>query len=223
MIKKYFIVEPIVDLNETILGFELLTRFITKENKKLNPQHIIHSWSLEEKHLFLYKQCHIIHSKCKWFKKNDYFLSLNIDYDMAKILIKDDDLKTYIQAMPFIRLEISENFHCVNPSISNVLLHSLKKNHVHLWLDDLGAGNANTSCLVRGLYDVVKIDRCFFNKEIGKKTFPILINNIKKFCDKIVIEGVEDRKYLSQLQESNIWGLQGYLFQSIELDSIEYL
>jgi EAL domain-containing protein (putative c-di-GMP-specific phosphodiesterase class I) len=80
-----------------------------------------------------------------------------------------------------------------------------------LWLDDLGAGNSNVVSLIEGYFEVVKIDRAFFNEQVKKPTFYELIVLIKKYCDKIVIEGIEDRKSMEILREVGIWGLQGYL------------
>jgi len=221
--KIEFVAEPIVNLHENLLGVELLTRFVLNNTKALHPQFVISGWDLERKRVFLYEQCDIIASKRHWFESNGLFCTLNIESDMATLVNSDQDLKSRFASMPFVKFEISEHFHDREPELKNPLLKSLKQGSNGLWLDDLGAGNANITCLLDGYFEVAKIDRYFFKEEIKKNTFPLLIKNIRRYCDKIVVEGVESKKYLPVLQEANIWGLQGYLFESAAFHEVESL
>jgi len=218
-----FVAEPIVSIHESLLGVELLTRFILNSSKPLHPQFVISGWDLERKRVFLYEQRDIIAIKQRWFESNGLFCTLNIDRDMATLLNSDDTLRTLFASMPFVKFEISEHFHSQESELNNPLLESLKQGVNGLWLDDLGAGNANITCLLNGYFEVAKIDRYFFKEEIKKNTFPLLIKNIRKYCDKIVVEGVEDRQHFALLQEANIWGLQGYLFESVAFHEVESL
>lgn len=49
-----FIAEPIVSIDERLLGVELLTRFIASDGRPLHPEFVISSWDLDRKRLFLY-------------------------------------------------------------------------------------------------------------------------------------------------------------------------
>ncbi len=218
-----FVAEPIVNIHESLLGVELLTRFVLNTSKPLHPQFVISGWDRERKRVFLYEQGEIIAIKQSWFEKHGLFCTLNIDRDMATLLNSDDTLKKLFSSMPFVKFEISEHFHGQDPGVNNPLLESLKQGVNGLWLDDLGAGNANLTCLFNGYFEVAKIDRYFFKEEVQKNTFPLLIKNIRKYCDKIVVEGVEHKQYLPVLQEAQVWGLQGYLFQSVSFDEVESL
>ena len=111
----------------------------------------------------------------------------------------------------------------LDKGLKSPLLKSLSQGINSLWLDDLGAGNANVISLVEGYFEVVKIDRIFFNDQVKKPTFYQLIASIKKYCDKIIIEGIEDRKNIEILREVGIWGLQGYLFKSIPFKNVDSL
>lgn len=218
-----FFAEPIVNIHESLLGVELLTRFVLNTSKPLHPQFVISGWDLERKRVFLYEQREIIAIKQSWFESHGLFCTLNIDRDMATLLNSDDTLKKIFSSLPFVKFEISEHFHGQEPALNNPLLESLRQGVNGLWLDDLGAGNANLTCLLNGYFEVAKIDRYFFKEEIQKNTFPLLIKNIRKYCDKIVVEGVEHKQYLPILQEAQVWGLQGYLFQSVSFDEVESL
>ncbi|HDT6075261.1 TPA: EAL domain-containing protein, partial [Enterobacter roggenkampii] len=107
--------------------------------------------------------------------------------------------------------------------LKSPLLKSLSQGVNSLWLDDLGAGNANVVSLIEGYFEVVKIDRIFFNEQVQKPTFYTLIASIQKHCGKVIIEGIEDREHLGILREVGIWGLQGYLFKSVPFKNVDSL
>ncbi|MDA4667727.1 EAL domain-containing protein, partial [Enterobacter hormaechei] len=67
------------------------------------------------------------------------------------------------------------------------------------------------------------VDRCFFNQQVQKPTFYPLIASIKKHCDKIIIEGIENRDHMGILREVGVWGLQGYLFKSVPFKNVDLL
>lgn len=218
-----FIAEPIVSIDERLLGVELLTRFIASDGRPLHPEFVISSWDLDRKRLFLYEQCGNIASMQKWFERKNLFCTLNIDQQMAFLIRNDYILRQTFESMPFIKLELSENFPGLDKGLKSPLLKSLSQGVNGLWLDDLGAGNSNVVSLIEGYFEVVKIDRIFFNEQVKKPTFYELIVLIKKYCDKIVIEGIEDRKSMEILREVGIWGLQGYLFKSIPFENVDSL
>ncbi|MGL5242376.1 MAG: EAL domain-containing protein [Kluyvera ascorbata] len=218
-----FIAEPIVSIDEKLLGVELLTRFISPDGRPLHPEFVISSWDLDRKRLFLYEQCGNIASMQKWFERKNLFCTLNIDQQMAFLIRNDYILRQTFESMPFIKLELSENFPGLDKGLKSPLLKSLSQGVNGLWLDDLGAGNSNVVSLIEGYFEVVKLDRIFFNEQVKKPTFYELIVLIKKYCDKIVIEGIEDRKSMEILREVGIWGLQGYLFKSIPFENVDSL
>ncbi|EMZ2326966.1 EAL domain-containing protein [Enterobacter hormaechei] len=218
-----FIAEPIVSIDEKLLGVELLTRFISPDGRPLHPEFVISSWDLDRKRVFLYEQCGNIASMQMWFERKNLFCTLNIDQQMAFLIRHDYILRQTFESMPFIKLELSENFLGLDKGLKTPLLKSLSQGVNGLWLDDLGAGNSNVVSLIEGYFEVVKIDRIFFNEQVKKPTFYELIVLIKKYCDKIIIEGIEDRKSMEILREVGIWGLQGYLFKSIPFENVDSL
>ncbi len=218
-----FIAEPIVDLNGNTFGVELLTRFTSNQKKLLHPGFVIAGWNLERKREFLFEQCSAIAEKQDWFLANHFFCTVNIDHSMATLLKNDTDLRSKFESMPFIKLEISEQFPGLGDGLESSLISFLKNGKNALWLDDLGAGHANVTSLMNGYFDVVKIDRIFFNAQIKKASFPLLINKIRSYCDRIVVEGIESNEHMEMLKSVGIWGLQGYLFESVPFQRIEAL
>ncbi|EPF1943909.1 EAL domain-containing protein, partial [Enterobacter hormaechei] len=203
-----FIADPIVSIDERLLGVELLIRFIASDGRPLHPEFVISSWDLDRKRLFLYEQCGNIATMQTWFERKNLFCTLNIDQKMAFLIRHDYILRQTFESMPFIKLELSEHFPGLDKGLKSPLLKSLSQGVNGLWLDDLGAGNANVVSLIEGYFEVVKIDRIFFNEQVKKPTFNQLIASIKKHCGKVIIEGIENREHLGILREVGVWGLQ---------------
>ncbi|WP_338487921.1 EAL domain-containing protein [Enterobacter hormaechei] len=218
-----FIADPIVSIDERLLGVELLIRFIASDGRPLHPEFVISSWDLDRKRLFLYEQCGNIATMQTWFERKNLFCTLNIDQKMAFLIRHDYILRQTFESMPFIKLELSEYFPGLDKGLKSPLLKSLSQGVNGLWLDDLGAGNANVVSLIEGYFEVVKIDRIFFNEQVKKPTFNQLIASIKKHCGKVIIEGIENREHLGILREVGVWGLQGYLFKSVPFKNVDLL
>ncbi|MFK0371364.1 EAL domain-containing protein [Enterobacter sichuanensis] len=212
-----------MSIDEKLMGVELLTRFISSEGRSHHPEFVISTLDLDRKRLLLYEQCGFITSKQRWFERKNLFCTLNIDHQMACLIRHDYILRQTIESMPFIKLELSEHFPGIDKGLKSPLLKSLSQGVNSLWLDDLGAGNANVVSLMEGYFEVVKLDRCFFNDQVHKPTFHPLIASIKKYCDKVIIEGIDGREHMGILREVGIWGLQGYLFKSVPFKNVDSL
>ncbi|HED2515861.1 TPA: EAL domain-containing protein, partial [Enterobacter asburiae] len=92
-----------------------------------------------------------------------------------------------------------------------------------VWLDDLGAGYCDISMVDASQYELIKIDREYFWREAKKEQpFKGLIL-YKNKCNKIVFEGVETDEQLELARRLEVWGVQGYLFNSCKLIDIESL
>jgi len=69
----------------------------------------------------------------------------------------------------------------------------------------------------------VKLDRVFYRHEVQKPTFSTLIKNIKRYCDCIIVEGVEEKGELEILKEAEVWSVQGYLYRSVLFSKVQTL
>ncbi len=56
-----------------------------------------------------------------------------------------------------------------------------------------------------------------YYKSLEKMTFPLLVKHIRRYCDKIVVGGQENTRYLPVLKTAGIWATQGTLFPSVAL------
>ncbi|HFG5387069.1 TPA: hypothetical protein ACGIDB_000127 [Salmonella enterica subsp. enterica serovar Typhimurium] len=67
--------------------------------------------------------------------------------------------------------------------------------------------------LRHGLFCIVNIDRGMAQ----------LVKHIRRYCDKIVVGGQENTRYLPVLKTAGIWATQGTLFPSVALEEVETL
>ncbi len=153
-----------------------------------------------------------------WFITHNVLLSINIDFDLASVIVTDQSTRQMLDELPFLRLEIMETFSNLSDGMNNPLLRDLAERYP-LWLDDLGSGGATLNAVTANIFEYVKIDKHFFWQH-NKHTFPILINNIKKYCLGVIVVGVENQDESEQLKGSNIDAMQGYLFNQLTLDEL---
>lgn len=222
--KHSFWAQPIHTTDGRLLGVEVLTKFEQPGlYQVINPKYYIKSLTPIAKRQLLVDQLLMIEEYSHWFRHNEQFCTVNIDNDLAELLLNDPWLKNIIMQLTFVRLEISEDFHDLNDGMNNPVIKSLVENLNILWLDDLGAGKANMQAVTTQVYEVVKLDRKFYRQEVEKPTFSTLIDNVRKYCDRVVVEGVEYIEELPILLKSGVWGVQGYLYRSVPLSRVQTL
>ncbi|MDF7662836.1 EAL domain-containing protein [Erwiniaceae bacterium L1_54_6] len=209
-----FIAEPILNHDRSIVAMEVLTRFATPGT----PPSILSRMPREQKKILLTEQLIQIMNKRVFFEKNNILCSVNIDFDMAYLLIEDEEVNEMISACSYIRLEVSEAFPNLSDGYRNPLLKALHSRYP-LWLDDFGSGSSNLRSLQEGLYERVKIDKTFFWKNHSRPELKSLFKRIRKYTCVIIIEGIEKEEYLEIFTDEDIL-YQGYLFKHASLSSI---
>lgn len=219
-VKCEFIAEPITTQNRELIGVEVLSRIYTNVGAyTLDVELFISCLSYAEKRRFIINQLTQIKLKSKFFLELGLLCSVNIDYDLALIIINDNEINELLDELSFIRLEVSETFFNLSDGLKNPLLNSLYKKY-KLWLDDLGAGSSNIELVKSGIFEFIKVDKLLFWKSKELSTLPDTINDIEKYCKNIIIEGVEDIKHLKSLNFCTCY-IQGYINPSVTLYNID--
>ncbi|CRY53135.1 MULTISPECIES: EAL domain-containing protein [Yersinia] len=214
-----YICEPIHKQDGSLLAVELLSRFSAKSvDLSMDVEQFIRELGVEGKTKLFHDQLRAVKTYSEWFIANNVLLSINIDFDLASVIVSDDSTRCMIDEMPFLRLEIMETFSNLSDGMNNPLLRELAGRYP-LWLDDLGSGGSTLNAVTANIFEYVKIDKHFFWQH-NKHTFPILINNIKKYCLGVIVVGVENQDESAQLKGSNIDAMQGYLFHPLTLDEL---
>lgn len=223
MITKTFIAEPIMTTSGQLVGCELLTRFHREDLPVLNSKYFIMAMSVEGKKELLKQQLETVEVHASWFREHRLFCTVNVDTIQARLCVFDREIIQLLDKMDFIRLEISENFEGLELGINHPVLKTLLNVGYRLFIDDLGSGRANTAALSTGCYEAVKLDRAFYNQEVQKPTFNVLIKNIMKYCPYVIVEGVEQRQELPVLRDAGVSAVQGYLYRSVNLSKVTSL
>ncbi|MBA3111891.1 EAL domain-containing protein [Salmonella enterica] len=221
--RYFFIAEPIRAMEADLLGVEITTHFASSPARPLHPEFVISSWDNMQKRRFLLDLLRTIAGKHRWFLHNRLFCIVNIDRDMAQLVLQDKDIRALLHTMLFVGLQVAEHFSCQDNALVDPLIYALHQQPNPLWLGDLGVGNATAAPLVCGCFSGVKLDRGFFVSQIEKMTFSLLVNHIRSYCDKIVVGGLENARYLPGLRMAGVWAIQGSLFPSVALEEVETL
>lgn len=213
----WFVIEPIVNKNRELFAVEVLTRFATPGGPLL---HISKMPITLKKELLIAQLIQIVNKRI-FFEENNILCSVNIDTDMATILIKDPEVSGIISTCHFIRLEIYESFDGIADGFRNPLLKALHGMHP-LWLDDFGSGSSCMISLQSGLYERVKIDKAYFWEYYHHPEMKTLVKKLGAVTQGVIIEGVERDDHLEIFSDKKVL-YQGYLFKQVQLDCIENL
>lgn len=215
-----YVCEPIHRQDGSLLAVELLSRFSAKSvDLPIDVENFINKLDVDGKTDLFHDQLRAVKAYKDWFITHNVLLSINIDFDLASVIVTDQSTRQMLDELPFLRLEIMETFSNLSDGMNNPLLRDLAERYP-LWLDDLGSGGSTLNAVTANIFEYVKIDKHFFWQH-NKHTFPILINNIKKYCLGVIVVGVENQDESEQLKGSNIDAtMQGYLFNQLTLDEL---
>ena len=169
----------------------------------------------------LLHQLLIVEEYADYFRLHGLLCSVAIDFQLARAVTQSSFIQQILSHLPFVRLKLSEDFPNLHDGMDNPLLRTLIEQLNILWLDDLGAGDANLHALQSNMFEAVKLDRQFYLENVNKPFFSVLINHIRQYTNRVIVEGVAGDGQLETLRNSKIWGVQGYFAQQLTLDSLE--
>jgi len=211
-----FIAEPITSLSGKLLGVELQTRLEKEGQQVLHPELTIAGWHTEAKRHYLYEQLGLVAKQSDWIRARHVLISLPLhDAESAVLLSYDATLRGLLSSLPFVRLALSENISDMHDELQGI------RNGI--WLTGLGGSEANVTGLMSQQFEAVTLNNTFFKDEVEKPTFPVLIKNLRRYCDKVVVRGVTERRCLSVLQEADIWAVLGSFYRPVPLDKLNWL
>lgn len=209
-------VQPIVNINKKLVGYEVLARWIVSEHKIRLPLHFIpiikDDQQLSERLTISLLQQLIKHFTLH--KNNNLFVSINIySHSLTSSVIH---LLTQLNIFVNVVIEILENDDISNINNFKIILHYLKIKGIKIALDDFGCGNNINDRLFDYPFDYVKIDKLFvqdIDHDLEKlKSLQSMIKLIHYFNLPIIAEGVENEHVFMKLTTLDIEMYQGYLF-----------
>ncbi|CNL31443.1 cyclic diguanylate phosphodiesterase domain-containing protein [Yersinia aleksiciae] len=135
-----YVCEPIHKQDGSLFAVELLSRFSAKSvDLSIDVEQFIRELGVDGKTELFQDQLRAVKAYRDWFIANKVLLTINIDFDLASVIVSDDSTRLMLDEMPFLRLEIMETFSNLSDGMNNPLLRELAERYP-LWLDDLGRG-----------------------------------------------------------------------------------
>lgn len=217
------VAEPIKSITGALLGVEVLTRF-NADCFTDTVSGVMSARSIrgrEAKRPLLFYLLNKIEAKSDFFLSEGLVCAINIDFDMAGLLVMEPELSDRLNKLPFIRFQVSERFPNLSHASNNPLLKEFGERY-HLWLADLGAGGTNLEAVQSGLFKCVKVDKYFYQSYRNSLLLPVMINRVHRYCDQIIVTGVEDLSQLGNI-ERGITGIQGDVYKSVPFCGVETL
>lgn len=220
--KQQYVCEPVYSLTGRLVAVEILTRFFSQDGRSLSWSGMTDSFTPEYRWLNFVRQLHCLRRWHEWLCRHRIFVSLNLDADTARWLLRDRDVMDSLTQMPFLRLEIHEHFPGTEAGKNDLLGHL--RRYVPLWLDDVGSGSRNNfDLLVRGYFSAAKIDKDFFWKHHASDEASLgkVIRDLSRYAGQVVVEGIESHRHLVSLAPARHCWLQGYLFRSVTIERLQ--
>jgi len=220
-----YVCEPVYNMQGRLKAVEILTRFINTNGETVSFSDVQHLLCAEDKWLNFQQQLRIVQLFQDYISQHQVLVSLNIDAGIAEQLIENHEVLDVLAKAAYIHLEVSEDFPHCQSYYSGSLLHHLRA-YAHLWLDDVGSGSKNNfNYLTQGIFRAAKIDKAFFwqHQHDDTDTLGKIIRDLTRYAGNVVVEGIEKKEQVMLLLPYSHCWLQGYLFQSVDIENFKQL
>ena len=211
--------QPIYRVTGRLLAIELLTAVShpAQPERNLSPEAWFAGLDIAQRLNVIYEQLELLTQWSAFFERNGVVASVNIDGPSLLSIQHRPAIRRLIARLPWLRFELTE--HHVLPQEEMV---AQMPELGPLWLDDFGSGMANFSALTELKYDYLNLSRELFillrASDEGRILFPMLLSLINRYCNGVIVEGVESQSHLDLLAHKAVYGMQGYHWQSVYLN-----
>ena len=220
--------QPIVDINEKIIGAETLVRWHNPVLGDVSPDEFI--YIAEESNLILELSNWITHHACEYAEsvyksldEDSSFSYISINVSPRQFIQSDfvesmtSVMESYAVPSSFIKLEFTENILLDNIDLTIEKMEKLRENNIDFLLDDFGTGYSSLSYLHRLPINVLKVDKSFVDDlSSAENNTQAIVNAIlvmaKELGIECIIEGVELEQDVEYFKHKNVYGMQGYYY-----------
>ncbi|MBD0784958.1 EAL domain-containing protein [Vibrio sp. Y2-5] len=214
--------QPILDINGTLTGAEVLARWVHPKKGVISPVCFIDeveaNGKITEITRILMKKCSTHLHDVEFMRKGDFYLGFNvcaIQFDSKNLYEDVVRLQNELSSKPIkIVLEITERKEFENEVFISYI-NRLKDRDIKIALDDFGTGHCSMKYLINSNVDIIKIDRTFVNTiSEGPNTHVLdaIINLAKTTEIGILAEGIENQEQFDYLYSKNVTRYQGFYF-----------
>lgn len=211
--QRRYTFQPIYKVSGRLLAIELLTAVThpSEPTTALSPETYFSALEIAQRLDIVQEQLELLTQWESFFACNDVMASVNIDGPSLSLIQNHLPIRSLITRLPWVRFELTE--HHVLPQEEMV---AQMPELGPLWLDDFGSGMANFSALTELKYDYIKLSRELFillrASDEGRMLFPMLLSLINRYCNGVIVEGVETQQEWEQVKSSPAMAAQGYFF-----------
>jgi EAL domain-containing protein (putative c-di-GMP-specific phosphodiesterase class I) len=210
---------PIYAFNGQLLAVDLLSSFLHSSMNVVVPQDILLAQVDSEQRLqTLQKQISVIERHHDFFLKNNLAVILNIDREIAQMILSSDFLLHKLRSFSALELSIGENFPDYKSGKDNPLLSALS-NNFKLTLHNFGSGKAPAKAVYDNLFTRIKLDKYFLQQTLKRASYSAMLNaitgQISDHCQQLIAQGMDDVNMLGKITPFPFSGFQGALFSPV--------
>ena len=220
-------IQPKWDTNkDECLGGEALVRWIKNDGSMVYPSDFIPIFEsngfIENLDFYMLEQLCI---KMKEMRKDSTeYRFFPVSVNQSRVLINNPDyvknvekiLKRYDTDVSLIQLEITENLFFDQREKMVEVINQLKKLGLELAMDDFGSGYSSLNILKDVPFDILKIDKEFFDETITSNASTVILRKIFEMATElninVICEGVETKEQVEMLKGFGCHAVQGYYY-----------
>lgn len=226
--ERAYTYQPIYKTNGKLLAVELLTVVTHPANpqQRIAPDRYFAAIPVRLRLSVIEEQLRMLQQREHFFLRHEVLASVNVDGPTLIAMRERSDILQLVNQLPWVRFELVE--HIRLPEDSNL---AGMREFGPLWLDDFGTGMANFSALSEVRYDYIKVARELFimlrTTPEGRNLFTQLLQLMNRYCNGVIVEGVETVEEWQDVQGSPALAAQGYYLSRpvcfSTLDEVEML
>jgi c-di-GMP phosphodiesterase len=223
--ERAYTYQPIYKTDGRLMAVEVLTIVThpSQPDQRIAPDRYFSKIPVRQRVDVVHEQVALLAEQRTFFRENDVLASVNVDGPTLLAMRQDTELMALVESLPWIRFELVEHIRLPQDStfasISEI---------GPLWLDDFGTGMANFSALSEVRYDYIKVARDLFimlrKTPEGQNLFTMLLQLMNRYCQGVIVEGIETLEEWRDVQDSPAFAAQGYfLSRPVPLARLEHV
>ena len=221
--ERAYTYQPIYRTDGKLMAIEILTVVTHPSNpaQRIAPDRYFAELPVRHRLDILEEQLSMLAAKQDFFAGNSILASVNVDGPTLLAVRQDESLQKLIQHLPWLRFELVEHVRLPQDSSFATMCE-----FGPLWLDDFGTGMANFSALSEVRYDYIKVARDLFimlrQTPEGRNLFTLLLQLMNRYCQGVIVEGVETLEEWRDVQNSPAAAAQGYfLSRPVPMETLD--
>ncbi|WP_437891235.1 cyclic-guanylate-specific phosphodiesterase [Phytobacter sp. V91] len=209
--ERAYTYQPIYKTDGRLMAIEVLT-IVThpgKPDERIAPDRYFSEVPVRQRVEVVHEQIALLAEQKAFFTEHNVLASVNVDGPTLLAMRQNVELKALIESLPWIRFELVEHIRLPEDTTFATI-----SDMGPLWLDDFGTGMANFSALSEMHYDYIKVARDLFimlrKTPEGRNLFSLLLQLMNRYCQGVIVEGVETLEEWRDVQNSPAFAAQGY-------------